>query len=153
MDSILTATTPHYLSQGFWTTTTKNFYHPNKLSTRCMVQSFNSWSIVPFGVAVQTRWLNLATEFQPGLGGGEIRKRIVFPFKFPLCATNTIRLPSDTAFFNTFIWNLILYNFQWMPFQNIIQYMLLFSQKSGTSRNRRVGLAYPSPWLNLIRNE
>ena len=31
------------LSQGLWTTTLKKFYHPNQLSTRCVIESFNSW--------------------------------------------------------------------------------------------------------------
>ena len=38
------------LSQGLWTTTTpKNFYHPNQLSTRCVVESFNFRLTVPLG--------------------------------------------------------------------------------------------------------
>ena len=41
------------LSQSLWTTTPKNFYQPNKLSIRCGVYSFNSWSTVPLGVVVQ----------------------------------------------------------------------------------------------------
>ena len=31
------------LSQSLWITTPKNFYHPNQLSIRCVVESFNSW--------------------------------------------------------------------------------------------------------------
>ena len=42
------------------TTTPKNFYHPNQLSRRCLVESFNSWLAVRLGGVVQTRWLNLA---------------------------------------------------------------------------------------------
>ena len=29
------------LRQALWTTTPKNFYHPNQFSTRCVVESFN----------------------------------------------------------------------------------------------------------------
>ena len=49
------------LSQGLWTTTPKNFNHPNRLSTRCVVESFNSRLTIPLlDVVVQKRWLNLA---------------------------------------------------------------------------------------------
>ena len=50
------------LSQSLWTTKTKNFYHPNQLSTRCLVESFNSWLTVPLGVVVHKRWLNLPSD-------------------------------------------------------------------------------------------
>ena len=38
----------------------KSFYHPNQLSTRCVVGSFHSWLTVPLDVVVQTCRLNLA---------------------------------------------------------------------------------------------
>ena len=47
------------LSQSLWTTTPKNFYHPNQLSIRCVVWSFNSWLSVLLSVVVQIHWLNL----------------------------------------------------------------------------------------------
>ena len=62
--SMLTVVRPTLLarlSQGLWTTTPKNFYHPNQHSTRCVLESFNSWLTVRPGVVVRTRWLNLAT--------------------------------------------------------------------------------------------
>ena len=47
-------------SQSLWTTKPKDYYHPNQLSTRCVVESFSSWlTVPPFGVVVHTRWLNL----------------------------------------------------------------------------------------------
>ena len=39
------------LSQGRWTTTPNNIYHPNQLSTRCVVESFDSWLTVRLCVA------------------------------------------------------------------------------------------------------
>ena len=51
------------LSHSLWTTKPKNFYHPNQLSTRYVVESFNSIFTVPLGVVVQTSRLNFAIFF------------------------------------------------------------------------------------------
>ena len=69
------------LSQSLWTTTPKNFYHPNQLSIRCVVYSFNSWATVPLSVVVQTHWLNLANS-----SGGRVvhMKREDREFEFSL---------------------------------------------------------------------
>ena len=32
----------------------RDFYEPNHLSWKCVVESFNSWSTVPLGVVAQT---------------------------------------------------------------------------------------------------
>ena len=40
------------LTQALWTTTPKNFYHPNQFSIRCIVRSFNFWLTVHLGVVV-----------------------------------------------------------------------------------------------------
>ena len=45
------------LSQRVWTTKPKNFYHPNQLSTTCVIKSY--WLTVLLGVIVQKRWLYL----------------------------------------------------------------------------------------------
>ena len=54
-------------------TTPKNFYHPNQLSIRYVISSFNSRSTVPLGVVVQrSHWLSLAI----GTGHGLSRRDI-----------------------------------------------------------------------------
>ena len=69
------------LSQCLSKAKPKYFYHPNQLSRRCVVKSFNSWLNVLINcVVVKTRWLKLVNNF---LARGYILKNNISFFVSP----------------------------------------------------------------------